>query len=465
MQTSASWSNWVWALTFLGSLALLGSAQPVAAQGRPANPLRVNQMSPATPTQGDRNASVSRDRSAIAASYDTLAAPRTVGFVPRHERIRPRGFRPAQYSQPIPPDSRMGSPTPATPIPADSVRVEAIRVEPMRIAPGEILVKDPAWDGDVFGDGEPGMPMREMAMLPTIGPGIHSGGPSYGDASCCDSGCCDGGGCDQCSVPCPLLPWENLELLSGVQGFTGPANRGETGSFGFHAGFNWGTPLPIGSLGGQIGVEWVSSNYSGAEFSGSQRNQVFLTAGLFRRVDVGLQGGLVVDYMRDDWYLDLDLSQLRGEVSWVFPNCHELGVWFTTSTRDNSTQAVIFEDIDNRIVLNETYETNDLFTFFYRRRFNDFGGEGRVFAGFSGQSDGVIGADMRLPITHRLAIRTDFTYLIPESNNDALDHRAEGWNVGISLIWHLGPPSVGCDSYYRPLLNVANNGNFLLRRQ
>jgi hypothetical protein len=318
------------------------------------------------------------------------------------------------------------------PIPADPIEVE----------PGEIIVEGPVWEGDVFADAQPGMPVA---------------GPA--------PDCCGGSGCVECCFPCPLLPWENLDLRGGVHGFTGAANRGETGSFGFHYGLNWGTPVPIGSLGGQIGVELVHSNFSGGEFTDATRNQVFATAGLFRRVDWGLQGGLVVDYMRDDWYLELDLMQLRGELSWVFPNCHELGVWFTASTKDHSTQAIVFESDDNRQTIAETYETNDLFAFFYRRRLQHLGGEGRVFAGFSGKSDGLIGADLRLPISHRLALETEFIYLIPEERVDSLDHRDENWNVGISLVWHPGPPAVGCHSYYRPLFNVANNGNFLIRRQ
>jgi hypothetical protein len=152
-------------------------------------------------------------------------------------------------------------------------------------------------------------------------------------------------------------------------------------------------------------------------------------------------------------------------LSWRFPACHELGFWFTTSTGEDSTEAVVFEGIDNRLLLQEDYETNDLFAFFYRRQFHEFGGEGRLFAGFSGASDGLLGADLRLPISPRLSVRGEFTYLIPEGSSDSLDHRDENWNVALSLVWRLGPPVACGHDYYRPLFNVANNGNFLIRRQ
>ena len=172
-----------------------------------------------------------------------------------------------------------------------------------------------------------------------------------------------------------------------------------------------------------------------------------------------------MDFLRDDWYLELDVTQLRGELSWVFPNCHELGFWFTSATESSTTDAVVFNDLDDRVVLTETYEANDLFAFFYRRRIGEMGGAGRVFAGFSGDSDALLGADMNLPLSDRLSIRTEFTYLIPEDRTDRLDHRDEAWNVSLGVAWQLGPPSIGRWSYYRPLFDVADNGSFMINRQ
>ena len=150
--------------------------------------------------------------------------------------------------------------------------------------------------------------------------------------------CCGGSGCFQCfSIPCPTICIDNFEVFAGVHGFTGPVNRGETGSFGFHEGFNWGAPVPcFGALGTQIGLQATQSNLSGAEFTDETRHQLFLTGGLFRRVDWGLQGGLVFDYLSDDWYANTSLAQLRGELSWVFPCLHELGFWFSASTEEDT---------------------------------------------------------------------------------------------------------------------------------
>jgi hypothetical protein len=115
----------------------------------------------------------------------------------------------------------------------------------------------------------------------------------------------------------PRPPLDAFELFGGVQGFTGPANRGGGGSFGFHEGFNWGMPL-FGCMAWQWGANWTQSNFDGNYLTDDTRQQIFVTGGLFRRVDWGFQGGLVVDYLHDEWDYSADLLQLRGELSWLW---------------------------------------------------------------------------------------------------------------------------------------------------
>ncbi|MCP4815505.1 MAG: hypothetical protein GY888_23595, partial [Planctomycetaceae bacterium] len=74
-------------------------------------------------------------------------------------------------------------------------------------------------------------------------------------------GCADG-----CLVPCPGRWLERVDFFAGVQGVTGPANRGEIGSFGFYEGVNWGAPvgcLPW-ELGSQFGARWTQSHFGGS---------------------------------------------------------------------------------------------------------------------------------------------------------------------------------------------------------
>ena len=266
-------------------------------------------------------------------------------------------------------------------------------------------------------------------------------------------------------VSYPVL--NNFEFFAGVEGFTAPLNRGETGSFGFHYGANWAAPVPCipnQPFGMQVGYRGVSANYSGASFTEDSREQSFITAGLFRRVDWGLQGGVVVDFLSDKWYYDdLSLTQIRGELSWVYPQCHELGFWFASGSKSNTAESITVVNNRRQSAIEE-YESTDLFAFFYRRRFEAVGGGyGRLFAGFTGGSEGLIGGDFALPLTESWALRTGFTYLIPENGNNRVGYLEEAWNVGITLVWYPGCRKATGNDYFRPLFDVADNSNFIVR--
>jgi hypothetical protein len=281
-----------------------------------------------------------------------------------------------------------------------------------------------------------------------------------GDA-CCDDGTC--GECSSCLVPCGFIfPSGNLELSVGVQGFTGPANQSAGGgSFGFNEGLNWGMPIPLfGCLGGQVGFRATQSNLAGSDVSDDTRRQAFVTAGLFRRVDVGLQGGVVVDWLSDGWHRDVDLVNLRMELSWMIDGTHELGFWGTGGTKNSGDAQA------NRQIVE--WESSDLYAFFYRYNFGDCEqGDARLSAGWSGQGDAFIGADARLPLSATWALETNFAYLIP-NEGDAItfeaDHVQESWNVAMNLVWYPGRHLGRGDSYYRPLFRVADNGVFMMDR-
>ncbi len=285
-------------------------------------------------------------------------------------------------------------------------------------------------------------------------------GPQVGGVDCCG-----GVGCAQCGgVQCPSL--RNFEFFAGTQGFTNQTNRGETGSFGFNYGFNWGAPLYCltnGEIGMQAGFRGVTSNFDGASYSPETRNQYFITAGLFRRVDYGLQGGVVFDYLGESWYYNADMKQIRGEISWMFPACHEIGFWFAARGNDSINTSTIFQD-NNATQLNERLVPVTQYRFFYRRRFEDCGAEGRLSAGWTSNGDGLVGADFQLPISDRWALETTFTYLIPDGDATTGAFAQEAWNVAFGLVWYPGIRNARANDYFRPLFDVADNGSFILAR-
>jgi hypothetical protein len=279
---------------------------------------------------------------------------------------------------------------------------------------------------------------------------------------------CSGSGCRGCLIPCPSLCFNNLEVFGGVQGFKGPLNLGADGSFGFHEGVNWTNQMPCmpcSNLSMQLGFQTVQSNLSGSQYSNDSRDQWFVTGGFYRRVDCGWQGGVVLDYLRDESFFEMDLIQMRGEISWVFPCRHEIGFWYANSLRSDDVTFANnnrFTQLFGQQLGTRRVESTDLYSFFYRRRF-DCGGQGRVFAGFSGESDGLLGGDIWLPINNCWSFQADFTYLIPQDDSAPNGSFNESWNVAFNLVWRPGGRASHGGGVNRPLFNVANNGSFLTR--
>lgn len=326
-----------------------------------------------------------------------------------------------------------------------------------------------------------------------------SGCGGCGDGgSCCGScggmGCGDCGGCvDECGNGGPrghhwgynYRPWwgccgpwgENLTLFGGVHGFKSGPDQGQNGNFGFHEGFNWGTPLfPNAGWGAQAGGSIHHSDLSGYNVGGvntsSSRTQYFVTAGLFRRSQGmgpyggGHQWGVVGDYMADDYYANMRFGQVRAEASWIFGNCNELGFWGAFGA--GSDTAIYNLSNERRIV--EIWEPRDLYAFFWRRTWC-CQAQTRLWGGFSGTGEGMVGGDAWAPISDCLSLQGGFNYVVPSDGNDrrqvdVVNRSAlEGWNVTINMVWHPAC-NVRCltSNPWRPLMNVADNSVFMLNR-
>jgi hypothetical protein len=312
------------------------------------------------------------------------------------------------------------------------------------------------------------MPMQPGEMPTPDGQFIDGEGPMQGGCDSCGSGGC--GGCSSCCCRpiCCLFccewwdQWaQDMSIFAGTQAFKGPVDQGFNGDFGFHEGINWGSPLwDAMGLGAQIGAGVDESDLSRTNATDQHRNQYFFTAGLFHRPECGCgwQGGLVWDYLSDQFVDDFTLSQLRGDLSYVF-NCHEIGFWFTAGVSD--------KNLVSRTDTTETtirYKPIDLYAFYYGHRFCN-GGEGRIWGGFTGGTGGLVGADFSVPVCDKVSLESGFNYAIPH-RVDGSDVPPESWSLTINLVWH--PFSCAHASYcspYRPLFNVADNGSFMVDRQ
>lgn len=286
------------------------------------------------------------------------------------------------------------------------------------------------------------------------------------------SGCDSCGGLDACGCNPTgfLFDWTRAELWAGTVGFTVPANFLNTasnstgaieGAFGFQEGINFGTRVPSllsGQMGSQLGLRFIHSQLDGSAAGVDNRQQLFLTTGLFRRVDYGVQGGLVVDYLHDDWIYKADLLQLRGELSYLLSPCHELGFRFSDSQQ--------IDDSSYRLPGNPTstsfrVTSLDAYRGFYRFRFSEQArGQAEMQAGWTKDSGTILGLNLQLPLQNQVGLTTTATYLIPPSDASPA-YASEGWNLGIALVWTPGRQFGLARDYYRPLFDVADNGTLI----
>jgi hypothetical protein len=275
---------------------------------------------------------------------------------------------------------------------------------------------------------------------------------------------------DHCAVPCdgwciPRRCIEETALFLGVQGFTGPMDLGGNGNFGYHEGVNFaghfGSWFGLGALGlgYQIGATFLQSDLNGNMVNGVQakeRDQQFLTAGLFRRAHdgYGLQGGFVYDYMHDNYYAKYSVGQIRSELSYLTLFGHEFGYWGAYSVHDGNG------------MINGTFagfQTLDMYNGFYRYTFSN-GTQGRIWVGGTGTKQGIIGSDFRIPLSNRWDLWGWYNYIIP-GHAGAVGTMNQGWNLTINVVWYPGRRAVGIhQTPFRALFAPADN-NWLISRQ
>ena len=263
----------------------------------------------------------------------------------------------------------------------------------------------------------------------------------------------------------------NAEYFGGFNAFRtnlfpapdGSNNLVDDSSHGLYAGFNLGVPL-FGLFSGQFGVRTVNTNFGGAEFTDDDRNQFFITTGIYRRVDYGLQLGVVADILREEWISDIDLVQVRGEIGFVWQSGTSLGFRFAANTEDDVTEGVF----NNQFFNNTLVTTNDWYRFFLRHEAAR-GGYGEIFGGWTDNEQGVIGLDIDMPLTNRIAFQSGFTYYLsdePVPANQGFFGGEPNDSFNAFVGFSLRPTGRGYyRNYNRPLFDVADNGTLTIFRQ
>jgi len=273
----------------------------------------------------------------------------------------------------------------------------------------------------------------------------------------------------------PYYGWRwyrDFTASAGITSFTNASDLGINGNFGTNEYLNWAMPFwNAFGVGWQVGWRGTQTNFQPASvevgattFEKNARTQNFITTGFFTRAfeGRGLQGGAVYDYMNDNWFDNVDVSQIRAEISYVW-GYHEVGFWGAANLGD---QTSLFGPITRSPGLASTL---DLYAGFYRLQFGD-ANEWKVWGGATSENDGLIGTLVRAPMGRSLALEGTFTYVIP-GKTQSLDILPGGavsefspaaWNLGVNVVYYpAGRSRRSLASPYRPLFEVADNGSMI----
>jgi len=359
-------------------------------------------------------------------------------------------------------DSMETIPTPtesATPIQNRHSVVDGAEV----IEPGDVQF-EPGAPNSVFGDP---VPVRRR--------GCAACGQGGEFASVFDDcGPCAESPCSPCEEPCDL-GWEvfdgscgpflrGLSVFAGMDAFKGQLDRGRAnGNYGVNEGINLARPLgdPWG-CGYQIGANFVQSDFSGASvvsaadhstLNAPMRKQYFATAGIFRRSQCrGFQWGVAYDFLHDIYYQNANVQQVRSESSYVLDDVYQIGYYGAYGVGSDKDR-----------VLPGKINATDMYALYVRRNFEN-GGDGRIWAGATSNGDGLLGADLWVPLGKGFALENRINYMIPKQGRDIAQTR-ESWGLLIQLVWYPGQ-NAKCQQQnpYRPIFNVADNSLFMVDR-
>ncbi len=283
---------------------------------------------------------------------------------------------------------------------------------------------------------------------------------AYGQSGAgCGSACYDG----SCGVFGGFF--QNTQLSAGFDNMRSPIDLEDTGNTGGNFAVNWGSVRPVfGGLHVQAGVRGVFTDLNGEIANGfitdDCRSQLFWTAGLYFRANQysaeGLSMGVVYDSLREKYYREYELSQLRTEVSYTFCGGTTIGFRGAFGLEDGMCDLV---RIAPTLTIEAKAEVTDYYVGFMRWNFAQ-GGEASIFGGGTKSSGGIIGGSVEAPLTDCFALKCSGAYVFGKERG-LTEREEETWNMSMGLVWYLDGGARNGATSPRPLFDVANNGSFL----
>jgi hypothetical protein len=287
---------------------------------------------------------------------------------------------------------------------------------------------------------------------------------------------CQPCGCAAACGGCGLLGrgwFDNTAFFFAGDGWKSIFDDDDNNNFGFRLGFNTGLALPgLSATRGQIGASYGAYDFHGREglLGGDDpiEQQLFLTAGLYRRSDVPdgdrISWGAVYDVLftenAGEGADDIRLAQIRGTIGYSIGNSDEIGVWAAFRLMSS------FAQIEQARV-NITDQVNA----FWHHTWS-YGGDTWLYVGWADDpGETVLGLRGEMPLNDRVALFGNFHYVIPGTRGGDMHPRLpvddifnqETWNVSFGIVFYpgakAGSRTVSGDRCL-PLLPVADNASF-----
>ena len=266
-------------------------------------------------------------------------------------------------------------------------------------------------------------------------------------------------------VPCdcaPQEPWyTNVALFSTADAFKTPVDLdGLNGNFGRRIGGIASFPIfRDWGLGGQVSssagwYDWKGTLYTGDQ----QRYQNFNSIGFFARsCTTGLGFGIAHDWLYDDYYTGLNLSQFRVAASWEMNCNNEVGFWGALPQRRDSAFV-------GTPAVNNEFQSLTQGNLYWKHYWSDASWTS-VYAGLAeSPSDISYGANTQVAVTKFMAITGAFNYVVPGSGGN-IGREEEIWNLSFGLVFYPGTAMAAQRSQFRPMFAPADNGNFATWRK
>jgi hypothetical protein len=259
--------------------------------------------------------------------------------------------------------------------------------------------------------------------------------------------------------------FDNLSFFTEATTFKTGLNCG-AGSMGLGEGLNWASPVtPQGTITAQFGIRAVQGDMF---FQPSTRSQVFMTAGIFKRLEfANVQGGVAVDWLEYRVPLfggPIYVRQMRTELSARSFRDFEYGfIGGFDVFRDRPTVGpfLVGPDFDDPTFF--AVDVQDYYLLFARKHL-DSGGQVELRCGATARGDLILNALGEVAINDRIAVNGGISCLTPSEGRSAHGNHRENWSMSLGVVVYFrGGATHRQANLYRPMFDVAGNNSFFTR--